>query len=533
MNWKIIVAIFTLTAVASANTPFTAGSPFKSGTPGLLASSLAVADVNGDGKLDVAVIGLCATICGPDGLVDILLGNGNGTFQTARTITVVGYRGLQSVALADVNGDGKPDLLVIGQVNNAFYVVGVLFGNGDGTFQTVETISQLFGPLAVADVNGDGRPDILGVVGDLKCRCQIGVLLGNGDGTFQGVQAYDPGGAGVNWIAVADVNADGKLDLVVANYCSSINSCASGSVGLLLGNGDGTFGSTQPLSVGFHLRSIAVADVNGDRKLDLLLAAEFTRNGNFPASSAAVLLGNGDGTFQAPKTYDAGGVFANGIAVADVNGDGKPDLLVANGWNANEQIQPALGALFGNGDGTFQTVQMYNSSGDNQVFSMAGASAIAMGDVNGDGRPDVLLVDELACSICQHGAVSVLLRRQFSTTTTVTTSPSSVFAFQPITFIAKVTPDFGSIPDGQIVSFHFGATQIGTGTTMGGVATLTTSTLKAGTYAVNATYAGNLDFKRSSASVSQVVGVPSTFDEFQSKSVHVWAKSAIDCECDL
>jgi hypothetical protein len=163
----------------------------------------------------------------------------------------------------------------------------------------------------------------------------------------------------------------------------------------------------------------------------------------------------------------------------------------------------------GNGDGTFQPAQMYSSRGDS-------ASAIAVADVNGDGRPDVLVASWYSSpsSRATTGGVAVLLRRQFETITTVTTSANPVLIHQPVTFTAKVTPggwsaggfnDYGAIPDGQTVYFHVGTTQIGTGSTVGGVASLTTSTLKEGTYKVTATYEGNLDFKFSSGAVQQAV----------------------------
>jgi hypothetical protein len=152
----------------------------------------------------------------------------------------------------------------------------------------------------------------------------VGMLLGNGDGTFQPVVTYGSGGYFANSVAVADVNGDSKPDLLVANECVDKN-CASGTVGVLLGKGDGTF---QPVvtygSGGLYANSVTVADVNGDGKPDLVAA-------NYLSNNAGVILGNGDGTFQTAVTYGSGGsVYLYSVAVADVNGDGKPDLLAAN-----------------------------------------------------------------------------------------------------------------------------------------------------------------------------------------------------------
>jgi len=244
-----------------------------------------------------------------------------------------------SVAVADVNGDGKPDLVVAnlcakssnsncahGLVNGS---VGVLLGNGDGTFRPAVTYSSTglqALSVAVADVNGDGKPDLI-VANRYACAntCPDGtvvVRIGNGDGTFQSAVAYDSGGGGTWSVAVKDVNGDGKLDVVVANNDSN-------SVAVLLGRGDGTFeppvsyssGGTQPFSV-------AVADVNGDGKPDLLVAN--CAGSGCASGSVGVLLGKGDGTFEPAVSYSSGGTQAVSVAVADVNGDGKPDLLVAN-----------------------------------------------------------------------------------------------------------------------------------------------------------------------------------------------------------
>lgn len=186
--------------------------------------------------------------------------------------------------------------------------------------------------IAVADVNGDGKSDLFTAHNG---NGTVGVLLGNGNGTFAAAVAYGTGSNNPISIAVADVNSDGKLDLLTANQGSS-------TVGVLLGNGNGTFQpmatySTGPSSFPY---SIAVADVNGDGKPDLLTT-------NFILSTVGVLLGNGNGTFQAATNYNTGGNSAPySIAVADVNGDGKPDLLTAN--NGNNTV----GVLLGNGNGT-------------------------------------------------------------------------------------------------------------------------------------------------------------------------------------
>ena len=160
----------------------------------------------------------------------------------------------------------------------------------------------------------------------------VSILLGNGDGTFQTAVPYDTGGAFSNSVAIADLNGDGKLDLVVSDRCLGGHDCSTdGAASVLLGNGDGTLQSAVTYDSGYNTLSSAVADVNGDGKPDLIVASDCsTLGGNCPTSVVGVLLGNGDGTFQGAVFYGTGAAVTTSVAVADVNGDGKPDVLAAN-----------------------------------------------------------------------------------------------------------------------------------------------------------------------------------------------------------
>ena len=460
---------------------------------GSIATSVAVADLNGDRKPDL-IVANCSPPgpnCAGEGSVAVFLGNGDGTFQPAATYDS-GGGGAVSVAVADVNGDGKPDLLVANYGSNT---VGVLLGNGDGTFQTVVTYGSGDGlplSIAVADVNGDHKPDV--VVANLASDT-VGVLLGNGDGTFQTVVNYGSGGGCPFSVAVGDVNGDGKLDLVVPDGCGS-------AVGVLLGNGDGTFQTAANYgSGGTFPTSVVVADVNGDGKPDLLVANCDAGQSNSCIDqsvdgSVGVLLGNGDGTFQAAVGYDSGSSGAWSVAVADVNGDGKPDLVVANQCGCSPPGD--VGVLLGKGHGIFAHPVRLSPSSDYSV---------AVADVNGDGKPDLLVATNYAYGM---GAVAVLLNNTAiaprTTKTVVSTSGSPSLIGQPVTFTAKVTSTHGAIPDGEEqVTFYDGMTALASVTLASGTAAYTTSSLSAKTHTIKATYAGDPTFKPSTGLVTQVV----------------------------
>ena len=385
---------------------------------GMTGSSLAVADFNGDGKPDIVVGGTSAAG------IAVLLGNGDGTFGASVVVSALSSSG--AVFAGDINGDGKQDILFVGLSG-----VDVLLGNGDGTFQKQAVISPVGGTsFSLGDFNGDGKPDVAGIgIGNpsngnsvdivsvalgrgdgsflsspqisINCQCRdafadVDILIGdlNGDGisdlvymqTFpqfgtvlatlmgQGGGAYSapvtfpgPGGTIAN-LAGGDFNNDGKLDFAVSGA----------AIEVFLGNGDGTFHSTAeygPQNSPF----VAAADVNGDGKLDLVTA-------DGTAKTVSVLLGNGDGTFGFATSFPVGN-SANSLVVGDFNKDGKPDLAVATG--------SSVAVLLGTGDGTFGTAVEYNAG--------AGGTNVAVGDLNHDGNLDLVV------SNSSSNYVSVLL----------------------------------------------------------------------------------------------------------------------------
>jgi hypothetical protein len=423
-------------------------------------SSVAVADFNGDGTLDLAVSNLYSNT------VSVLLGKGDGTFGTKTDYPSGG--GNFSVAAGDFNGDGKLDLAVTGGG-----VVSIFLGNGDGTFQPYVQYATGSGPVFVAtgDFNRDGKLDLVTANNSSNESGTVSVLLGNGDGTFQAHVDYGAG-VGPYCVAVGDFSGNGILDLAVANY-------ADDTMSVLLGNGDGSFQPQVVYPTGGAI-SLAAGDFNGDGKLDLAVASN--------SSTVGIFLGNGDGTFQPQVNYAAGSIlFA--IVVGDFNGDGKLDLAVAD-------YSRSVGLLLGNGDGTFQTHVEYPAG--------TAPESLAVGDFTGNGQLD-LAVDNYNSN---YSNVSVLLqtgRVPYKSTTVVTTSGSPSFVGQPVTFTATVTSIYGTIPNGETVTIYDNGTAIGAGRTASGVATFTTSSLTAKTHTIKATYAGDAKFWTSFGTVKQVV----------------------------
>jgi len=332
--------------------------------------SVTKGDVNGDGFLDII------TANEDDDNVSVLLGNGNGTFKTQATFAT-GTAPL-SVALGDVNGDGKLDIITANLNNN----VSILLGNGNGTFGLNTDFATGATPISVTlgDVNGDG---ILDIITANFYSDNVSVLLGDGDGTFQ---AQLPFGTGLNSypasVTLGDVNGDGKLDIITANYDSDnvsvlLNTTVSGST-------TPTFAAQASPTTGSGSEpySVTLGDVNGDGKLDIITA-------NKDDDTASVLLGNGNGTFIASLPAPSTGDSPRSVTLGDVNGDGKLDIITANGTSNNASV------LLGNGDGTFATAVNY-TTGDRP-------KSVTLGDVNGDGILDIITANE------RDDNVSVLL----------------------------------------------------------------------------------------------------------------------------
>jgi hypothetical protein len=243
----------TFQAPLSFNTIFNSG--FQTS-----AFALAAGDFNGDGKVDLAV-----STFFQGGAIIIYQGQGDGTFLAGAqyTIGTTLSQPPQAIVVADFNGDGKLDLALADGIEASH--LSILLGNGDGTFQSEVEYATGSYPYAImaADFNGDGKLD-LAVANANVAASSVSILFGNGDGTFQTHVDY-PTGVGAQSLALGDFNGDGKLDLIAADT-------ASNTLSVLFGNGDGTFQPHQDFVVGARPISIVARDFNGDGHLDLAVA---------------------------------------------------------------------------------------------------------------------------------------------------------------------------------------------------------------------------------------------------------------------
>jgi len=569
-----------------------------------------VTDLDGDGNLDIYT-GLAngGTFSGDDTLnatAYVLMGHGDGTFAGAPQ-AAGGYNGTN---MGDVNGDGIPDLITNGTPNSLTGTFTVQLGNGKGGFTTASTITApasfvlnagntiitanttAASTYAVADINGDGKADLVFIDNELPGTYTSGtgffrfngpfyfVAISNGDGTFKPpvpyafpqiapVSGFDVTNT-VAGLQIADANHDGKNDLIVTYNDQAggagVNPYLQG-IAVLLGNGDGTFATTPVLTSTYSSNTapftpivpqiLSTTDLTGDSKPDLIVNAPGTSIVNFQLQTLfQVYVGNGDGTFQAPTTLSTADQYGLPV-VADFNKDGKMDLA----WLAETSASQAeLVVAQGNGNGTFGTPAVLDLQGGDAIRS----AALAGADFNGDGDPDLALLDAndysgvfygkgdgtftsvpgsgyvvpkdlinlaaggnaVAVALTKDGRTDILAGSTVllnlygvapvipaTTTLGLTANASTIAPGGSVKFTATITPATGSTasPTGT-VTFYNGTTAIGTGTVASDLATLTTSALTvAGTDNISAIYGGDTNFSGSpSAAVNLTVTTATT-----------------------
>ena len=350
--------LLTVAAGLAQPVSFGPASTFAAGADPI---SAAVGDFNSDGKPDLVVANFGSNN------VSVFLGTGTGGFGPV-TNFAAGQQPF-SVRVADLNGDGKVDLAVANSGS-----VSILLGNGNGTFGPASNVSvgTAGRSIAIGDLNGDGKLDM--VVAN-NASNSVSVLMGLGTGAF-GLPADFATGSGTapGSIVIEDFNGDSKPDLAVAKFFG-------GSVAVLLGNGNGTFGPAANFPTDLNnSQAVAVGDFNADGKPDLAVA-------NSGSNTVSVLLGLGTGSFAAATNLNTGASSGpSSVTIGDFNGDAKLDIATANAYSNTVSVFP------GAGDGTFGTMTSISSGGTNP-------RDIGNGDLNGDGKTDLAVVNYLTTNL--------------------------------------------------------------------------------------------------------------------------------------
>jgi len=460
-------------------------------------SSPSPSDLGLDDVADVQGKGYSSALFYDNGGVVTALGDGKGGFTyvvglPSAAVPLLNY--IEPVQ-ADFNGDGKQDLLIANTDGSLL----VALSNGDGTFQTpvsvgLPALDCQINYAATGDLNGDGKTDIVvAYVGDAACggsgttSSGYFVALGKGDGTFL-TPTFTAYGSELYAVTLADMNRDGNLDLLLDDAPFQVSGAFA--VDLLPGIGDGTFAAGTTVKSGSMISQVIAGDYNSDGKPDLILLSEGEQNDTDTDTTAGILLlpGNGDGTFGALTQIGTGNFFWNG-SLTDVNNDGIPDLVVAVYTTVGQpNTYYGLSTLLGEGNGAF-------SSPMNTLESLASQTVL----------PGNFYNDSAADFIVQTGYGPALYLGQGGTSLSLGNSGSSVSFGSEETFTATLAASMPGRPTPTgAVSFYDGATLLGSLAPSGGTAIYSLSSLSVGAHSITAVYSGDANFNPSSSAVNTV-----------------------------
>ncbi|HMH11483.1 MAG TPA: Ig-like domain repeat protein [Edaphobacter sp.] len=515
LNAGVVSEVFT----QAPNSPF--GIAQLPSTNNYLSRSLAIASnyINGDNNLDVVT-------ANTDQTVTILIGNGNGSFQPKVNYSGCVTGSAQKILLADFNRDGNIDI-ALSCSDGAHGGLVIMLGNGDGTFQTaVPYSSGAARGLALGDFNSDGILDI--AVAD-SSQEDITIFIGNGDGSFKpGVISVNTPRQ-VNDVVVADFDGDGNDDLAyVVNSADPSSNLSDLYVALGKGNGNLKASVLAASNIGEFL---TVGDIDGNNVPDIVSTTVQHKKGVNVGNSLFVLIGNGDGTFQPTATYVSD--IPSDPHLADVNGDGKPDIIAGGSYgalvylgNGDGTFQAYSEPVIGGFDLTYAVnAGDYNNDGNADLIGTDAnnpRAAVSLSEVQqvadanaltgvalfplGSGTHNVD-ASYLGNSIYVGSTSSTIQLRAAPTPTTlslVASPTSATLSGQSVALTATLNPYTVGPPttttDGESVKFFNGATSLGSGVLHGGVATLTTTALPADNDTLQAAFPGDINYNPSSSS---------------------------------
>ena len=464
-------------------------------TTGTNPISVAIGDIDGDGKPDLAVANLNSAT------VSVLLNTGSsGSISFATKVDFTTGTSPYSVAIGDIDGDGKPDLAIANYSSNAVSVLRNTGSSGSISFATKVDFTTGTNPFSVAigDIDGDGKPDL--VVANSTSNT-VSMLRNTGtSGSISFATTVDfATGTNPYSVAIGDIDGDGKLDLAVANNGSATvsvlrNTGSSGSI---------SFATKVDFTTGTNPFSVAIGDIDGDGKPDLAIA-------NSSSATVSVLRNNGSSgsiSFATKVDFTTGG-NPRSVAIGDIDGDGKSDLAIANYNNTTVSVLRNTGS---SGSISFATKVDFTTG--SFPFS------VAFGDIDGDGKPDLVVANSTSntVSVLRNKPVLLSVTGTLSalSTTYGTSSSSTSFTVSGTGMGAgiTVTPPAG-FEVSQTVGGASGYAGSGAAITVGSAGTIASTTIyvRLSATAAAGTYSGNIVCTSTGATTANVATVSSTIN---------------------